>query len=184
MIKLKVIAGCQDGADLAGLKAAKICGIPTGGWAPPYFTNSSGRHPEYADLYGAKALDPKPFLNLMGEIDEQGWKQAYRQRTILNVQMSHGVVFFGNCWSPGGRLTLTTAESSSVPHYVVVNSDYHGGDGEPTLENWIRGTVMTGEENPCLMIAGNRPDRFLDKNKIEIWAYEYLVRMFKALLEK
>ncbi len=169
---------------MAGARAAKDCGLVICGWMPCYFTNSSGRHPEYADLYGAKALDPAPYLNLMGEIDEQGWKQAYRQRTILNVQMSHGIVWFGNCYSPGGRLTLNTAIDANVDQYVVVNSDYHGGDGEPTLENWIRGTIMEGEENPVLLIAGNRPNKdFSAKNKIEIWAYEYLVRTFKALLE-
>jgi hypothetical protein len=30
----KVISGGQTGVDQAALRAAKACGIPTGGWAP------------------------------------------------------------------------------------------------------------------------------------------------------
>ncbi len=178
-MNLRIVTGGQDGADLAGWKAAKACGLTVCGMMPPYFTASSGRHPEYRGLYGAIDLDPDPYRNLLGEIDADGWKQAYRQRTILNVQMSHSVVWFGNPWSPGGRLTVKTAIDSNIDHYVVVNSAYNGGHGEPTLEDWIR-SMMIGELEPTLMVAGNRESK---NHGIEKWAFEYLIRTFKALMD-
>ncbi len=175
---VKIVCGFQDGADIAGARAAVACGLPTQGWMPPDFMTSSGSHPEYADLYGAKALDPGPFRNLFGVIDEGGWKLAYRQRTILNVQMSHGVVWLGNPWSPGGRLTLNTAQEASISQYVMVNSTYRGGDGEPTLEDWIRRQILEDEAEPVLMVAGNRESR---NRGIEQWVEAYLTTVFRNL---
>ncbi len=175
---MKIVCGFQDGADIAGARAAVACGLPTTGWMPPDFMTSSGSHPEYAGLYGAKALDPKPYSNLLGMIDSDGWKSAYRQRTILNVEMSRGVVWFGNPWSPGGKLTLQTTINANIEHYVVVNSSYHGGYGEPTLEDWIRREVLEDEAKPVLLIAGNRESR---NRGIEQWVEAYLTAVFRNL---
>ncbi len=175
---MKIVCGFQDGADIAGARAAVACGLPTGGWMPPDFMTSSGPHPEYADLYGAQALDPGPYRTLFGEIDEEGWKLAYRQRTILNVEMSRGVVWFGTPWSSGGRLTTQAAFDAGNEHYVVMNSAYHGGDGEPTLEDWIRREILEWEAEPVLMVAGNRESR---KPGIEKWVEAYLTEVFRNL---
>lgn len=48
----KVISGGQDGADQAGLYAAQILSIPTGGWAAKNFMTESGPRPDLAELFG------------------------------------------------------------------------------------------------------------------------------------
>ncbi len=178
---MKIICGFQDGTDIAGARAARASGLETGGWMPPRFMASSGSHSEYAGLYGAKALDPEPYLDLWGEIDKEGWKRAYRQRTVLNVEMSLGVAWFGNPWSPGGRLTVNTAINANIDHYVVVNSAYRGGDGEPTLVDWIRREVIEGEGEPVLMVAGNRES---SSPGIGAWVEAYLAEVFRMVLEQ
>lgn len=38
----RVISGGQTGADQAALRAARACGIPTGGWAPRGWLTEDG----------------------------------------------------------------------------------------------------------------------------------------------
>src|ERR1700722_18120955 len=97
MIKL-VISGGQTGGDLAGWKAAKTCGIATGGWMPDKFRNERGCQPEFEKLYGAKTYKG---------LD-------YRTRTQKNVMMSDATVFFGK-QSPGFGLTLWSCKLSNKP---------------------------------------------------------------------
>jgi Circularly permutated YpsA SLOG family len=49
----RVISGGQIGADRAGWWAAKAAGIPTGGAMPLRFLAEDGRHPEFAEEFGA-----------------------------------------------------------------------------------------------------------------------------------
>jgi putative molybdenum carrier protein len=46
----KVISGGQTGVDQAALRAAKACGIPTGGWAPKGWKTEDGPAPWLADF--------------------------------------------------------------------------------------------------------------------------------------
>jgi hypothetical protein len=46
----KVISGGQTGADMAGLLAARKCGIPTGGTAPKGYLTENGPRPELAEF--------------------------------------------------------------------------------------------------------------------------------------
>ena len=46
----KIISGGQTGVDQAALRAAKACGIPTGGWAPKGWRTEDGPAPWLADL--------------------------------------------------------------------------------------------------------------------------------------
>ena len=46
----KIISGGQTGVDQAALRAAKACGIPTGGWAPKGFRTEDGPAPWLADF--------------------------------------------------------------------------------------------------------------------------------------
>jgi hypothetical protein len=48
MIEL-VITGGHTGADQAGLRAARACGIPTGGWVPRGWLTEAGPAPWLAD---------------------------------------------------------------------------------------------------------------------------------------
>ena len=52
----KVVSGGQTGADRAGLKAACILGIETGGWAPTGFATANGNDPTLGTKFHLKEL--------------------------------------------------------------------------------------------------------------------------------
>jgi hypothetical protein len=52
----RVISGGQSGADLAGWRAAKAAGIPTGGWMVERFLTEDSHRPEFASEFGARLL--------------------------------------------------------------------------------------------------------------------------------
>ena len=82
----KVISGCQTGVDISALRAAKICGFETGGWAPNGWYTNEGNHPEYAKLYGMK--------------EHPG--SGYAGRTEANVRDSDATIQLAvNLTSPG-----------------------------------------------------------------------------------
>ena len=68
----KIISGGQDGADIAGLRAAKSVGLKTGGFIPKGFKTKSGPKPEYSEQYGIN----------------QTSTEDYAFRTALNVEHS------------------------------------------------------------------------------------------------
>ena len=51
-----VISGGQSGADRAGLEAARIVGVQTGGTAPSGFATSEGAKLDLGTVYGLKEL--------------------------------------------------------------------------------------------------------------------------------
>lgn len=88
----KVISGGQDGVDIAGLRAAKFCGIPTGGTMTKDWATHSGPKPEYAQLYGMVAHR----------------SSEYAARTGQNVRDADLTVrIYENPHSSGERCTLT-----------------------------------------------------------------------------
>jgi hypothetical protein len=46
----RIISGGQTGADQAGWRAARACGVPTGGFMPLGFLTEGGPRPEFAAL--------------------------------------------------------------------------------------------------------------------------------------
>ena len=100
----KVISGAQTGADRAGLVAAKIAGLQTGGWMPHGFIAQDGNHPEFVDKYGIQEhSSPK-----------------YQPRTAMNVKSSDGTMRFATKWSsPGERLTLKMVNQYHKPIFDV-----------------------------------------------------------------
>lgn len=84
----KVISGCQTGADIAGLKAAKLAGLDTGGFISAGFRTLDGKKPEYARTYGITELPT--------------WQ--YPPRTEANVKNSDGTIRFASDWNSAGEL--------------------------------------------------------------------------------
>lgn len=76
MIEL-VLSGGQTGADLGGLRAARACGIPTGGWAPRGWLTEVGWLVEYG--LDAQSLSSQPELAIHDHKDA-------RDRRIADVQ--------------------------------------------------------------------------------------------------
>ena len=49
----RVVSGGQTGTDQAGLCAAKVSVIVTGGWIPEAFLTEAGPRPDFAEIFGA-----------------------------------------------------------------------------------------------------------------------------------
>lgn len=93
MYEIKIISGGQNGADLAGLEAAKLTGFPTGGCMPKGFFNHDGYHPEWAELYGmTESKSPK-----------------YPPRTYDNAKQSDATLRFAVDFSTAGELCTLKA---------------------------------------------------------------------------
>jgi len=124
---LKVISGGQTGADIAGLVAAKRCGLETGGFSANGFETEVGKRPEYAKMY-----------NLVDK------HYNYAQRTVENVKASDAtIVFAGNISSSGTRLTLNTCIKFGKKYLL-----------NPTVEEIVE--FVTTNNPKVINIAGNR----------------------------
>jgi Circularly permutated YpsA SLOG family len=49
----RVLSGGQTGADQAGWRSARACGLAIGGWMSLGFLTEDEPRPEFAELYGA-----------------------------------------------------------------------------------------------------------------------------------
>ncbi len=103
----KVISGGQTGADIAGLRAAKISGLETGGWIPRGFRTETGSNPSLA-TFGLKETPT----------------DGYQLRTLYNVRDSDATFWFGRSDSLGGKLTLKSCNSCGRAFYT--NNDNCG----------------------------------------------------------
>lgn len=126
----KIISGGQNGADLAGLEAAKQLGIPTGGTAPKGW--------RVQDYDGNETSNPR--LADFGLVENDS--SEYPDRTIKNVQNSDGTVWFGYADSPGGRLTISTARNLGKP--IIINPTHQA------LREWVSNKNIV-----VLNVAGN-----------------------------
>lgn len=131
----KILSGGQNGADLAGLEAAKKLGIPTGGTAPKGW--------RVQDYDGNETSNPQ--LADFGLVESDS--REYRDRTIKNVEDSDGTVWFGYTESPGGKLTISTAIRLRKP--IIINPNHE------TLKEWVKSKNIA-----VLNIAGNRLSAF------------------------
>jgi hypothetical protein len=132
---VKVISGGQTEADQGGLRAAKVAGVPTGGYAPRGWLTEAGPAPWLVDYGLTECVAPD-----------------YPARTRRNVLAAHAVLWFGNPHSPGGRLTLRLAQEANIDVFVVI------AESTPQdVARWLRGVVFPGNESgTVLMVAGNR----------------------------
>lgn len=120
-----VISGGQTGVDQTALIVAKELGYVTGGIAPKGFRTDAGAAPWLAEL-GLK----------------ESAHSDYKPRTIANVRAADLTVWFGDCTSPGGRLTKRIALAES--RWVENPSGYD-----------LR-LVLEGHGIKTLNVAGNR----------------------------
>ncbi len=100
----KIISGGQIGADIAGVRTAKLFGISTGGTMPKGFLALDGLHPEYELLYNMVAHS----------------SPSYPPRTKKNVKDSHGTIRFAfNFHSAGEIATKRAIDALSRPYHDV-----------------------------------------------------------------
>ena len=99
----KIISGGQTGVDQAALKAARKCGIATGGKVPKGYVTESG---------------PAPWL---ADYDVEEYVQGYYRRTVANVKYSDATLILvkGDLTTKGTELTLRTVHEYRKPCSVI-----------------------------------------------------------------
>lgn len=151
----KVISGGQTGVDQAALRAARACGLETGGTAPKGYRTETGSAPILVN-FGLIVSD----------------SPSYSFRTRVNVRNSVGTLWLGDPRTPGGRLTLNIATELLKP---TVTIRFSGDDFSPAtiegLVHWIR-----QNEIHTLNVAGNRESSF---SGIGSWAERNLIKVFE-----
>lgn len=114
-MNFKIISGGQTGADLAGLRVAKLLGLPTGGVAPFGFFTQNGNQPDLKTVFG---------------LTDHG---NYRQRTIQNVRTSDVTLIFSKNMSPGTILTKNSAMKLGKPLFMIMDNRH---EGESLRQYW------------------------------------------------
>jgi hypothetical protein len=149
MIK-KIISGGQTGADRAGLDAAKLLNIKTGGYCPKGFLTENGNDITLKS-YGLKETE----------------SASYEERTERNVLSSDGTVIFckidkdGKIIGGGTSFTYQIAIRNKIP--VIIN---------PTEKQFIK--WINENKIKILNVAGNRESQYLGiykKTKILLICY-------------
>lgn len=152
----KVISGGQNGADVAGLAAAKAVGLQTGGWMPNGFKTLSGPNPQRATLYGlAEHESPR-----------------YPPRTRANVEASDATLRLAyNFTSPGEVCTMKAIKQYDKPSADV--QIYYEEPDFLILAEWQEVAEWLVEDNvSTLNVAGNGDSR------IEKCVQEFLEKVF------
>lgn len=129
----RIISGGQTGADRAGLEAAKLLGLETGGTAPLGYRTEVGADPSLAEfgLSESNAAD-------------------YGVRTETNVVDADATIVFGRATSPGSRKTISLAKKHGKP-LLVVNKQEGAAESIRAFLN------ETGAQT--LNVAGNRESK-------------------------
>lgn len=136
MAVTKIISGGQTGADMGGLKAAKILKLQTGGTVPKGCLTEDGPNPKLVSKYGCV----------------ESWSEHYQPRTIANVCNSDGTVLFASNWdSPGSICTLVAACSGNRPVFKVDLDIEFPAFVSEQFKKWIKGNNIQ-----TLNVTGHR----------------------------
>lgn len=126
----RVVSGGQTGADQAGLRAARACGIATGGWAPAGWETEGGPAPWLADFGLVECPEP-----------------GYPARTRRNVFDSSATIWFGSLTSPGAIAT----HRACLDYGRSIMNVMDGKDRPSDVVRWLG---ISGFR--VLNVAGNR----------------------------
>jgi len=150
----KIISGGQTGADQAGLRAAKIVGLSTGGWLPLGCITLEGARPDLLELY---SMQEHP-------------KRGYPPRTEANVRDSDGTLRFARTFkSPGEKCTLKAINWFRRPYMDIPVRETGIGVPVEDVRAWI------AENNiRVLNIAGNSEETCPGIGDV---IFNYLVRV-------
>lgn len=150
----RVISGGQTGADQGGLKAAKKCGLETGGWIPRGFLTENGSNPELAE-FGLKETTTV----------------SYGPRTKYNVQDADGTIRFAAIFHSPGE--IATRRAILENNKTSIDVDFNNPRPHEEVVKWIL------EKNiQVLNVAGNRESKCPG---IEKFTEDYLSTVFELL---
>lgn len=137
---MKVISGCQTGADEAGLRAAYSLGIPTGGTMPKGWKTQAGPRPDLGELYGL----------------EESRSEKYPPRTKKNVKDSDVTILFGDMNSRGCKLTIKYCDELNKPYHIVPFFGVYPENFNELVDNLFEFLL---QHNPKVInVAGNREE--------------------------
>lgn len=157
----KVISGGQTGADIAGLRAAKACGIPTGGFIPKGYKTLGGPKAQYEHEFNLVAIDTP----------------SYAERTRLNVMQSDCTVRFAfDFGSAGERCTLNNIRYYAKP-YFDIKVDWRLPNGCLVLPEKLIAWILENKFK-VINIAGNSERTYVGMEKI---VYGFLVTVFEEV---
>jgi hypothetical protein len=160
MIK-KVISGGQTGADIAGLRAAKACKIPTGGCAPKSYWTHKGSNLELKTVYGLRKHE----------------SPQYPPRTVENVKNSDGTIRFAKDFESRGEKCTLNAIQYWGKHYIDVDIKDQVYEGE--IERVI--TWLKEKDIRILNVAGNAHNK---GEEIEEFVEQFLIKLFQTIYGK
>lgn len=132
---MKVISGGQCGVDRAGLDAAYVHSVATGGTAPNGWRTWYGPDPELGTKFGLV----------------EHWSPNYQYRTKQNIQDADGtIVLATNFDSAGTALTINTCRITGKPLCMI---DLNGNflDQFDRATKWLKDNAIS-----TLNVAGNR----------------------------
>jgi hypothetical protein len=129
----RIISGGQTGVDQAALRAARACGLETGGWAPLGWETEDG---------------PAPWLAVLDLVECE--KAGYPARTRANARDSDATLWFGYPDSAGGETTLRACARLGKATFEVLDDHTPPSD----VAAWI-----VAEELRVLNVAGNRESK-------------------------
>lgn len=156
---MRIISGAQDGVDIAALRAARACGIETGGWMPIGFRSHSGRHPEYAALYGLKAVGI-----------------SYSVRTYRNVKESDATLRIARTFRSPGEICTMNAIRQYGKRSMDVDVDRLSSNMALRVIEWIG-----VEDIHALNVSGNSEQTCPG---IGAQAYSFLFKVFTRLVQE
>lgn len=157
----KIISGCQTGADRAGLIAAKVCGLETGGYVCTKNKTELGYEPELINAYQ---------LSELNTFD-------YPKRTLANVNAADATwIFYRGKLEKGSALTEKYCKQLNKLHLTirldVLNKEAFIED----YSNWLE-----LKEIEVLNTAGNRESV---APGIQQEVTELLIKVFKSVKQR
>jgi hypothetical protein len=158
-----IIVGGQSGIDQAALRAARACGLDTGGWAPKNWLTEAGAAPWLAD-YG-----------LLECWVDGTYAEKYVARRRMCVNDCHAAILMGDQDSPGSRGLLKDARQRDKPVLPVIPGTTTPGD----VIEFIRDESLMRGKPIRLLIAGNRES---SHPGIGAKAEAFLSRVFKEFM--
>lgn len=152
----KIISGGQTGADQAGLRAGKACGLETGGWLPKGCITLEGPKPDLIAEFGMK----------------EHTASGYPARTEANVRDSDGTIRFAEKFSSAGeKCTLRAIKWFNRPYFDI---DVKNPKDKSLLLGWLKENDIK-----VLNVAGNSEET---SPGIGDFVYNYLSEIFRQNL--
>jgi hypothetical protein len=156
---IKVISGGQTGVDQAALRAARTCGIKTGGWAPRNWMTLSGPQRDMLQGFG------------LSEHSE-----GYAARTDANVRDSDATIRIASDFkSAGEKLTKLCTLRHSKPRcdFLVIGGDINTNE----YFQGLRAFLITHDVR-VLNVAGNSEQTSPGIGSV---AEKFLLSVFRSL---